>query len=60
MAGHRRSAERRHLKVTGRIDYLDEDGQVIETIDAASQRGGYLGWCAEHGTEPDGRILGED
>ena len=47
-----------HLKVVGAIDYLDSDGQVFDTVDATTQRRAYLDWCAEHGTEPDERILG--
>ena len=47
-----------HLKIAGAIDYLDSDGQVFDTVDATTQRRAYLDWCAEHGTEPDERILG--
>jgi 2,4'-dihydroxyacetophenone dioxygenase len=47
-----------HLKVAGAIDYLDSGGQVFDTADATTQRRAYLDWCAEHGTEPDERILG--
>ena len=47
-----------HLKVAGAIDYLDSDGQVFDIADATTRRRAYLDWCAEHGTEPDERILG--
>ncbi len=44
-------------EIAGPGSYVYEPGG---TIDAASQREAYLGWCAEHGTEPAARILGED
>jgi len=47
-----------HIKVAGVIEYLDADGQVTETVSAATQRGVYLAWCREHGVRPAGQILG--
>ena len=47
-----------HLKVTGAVEYLDASGRVTETVDSASQRATYLGWCAAHGAEPEPQILG--
>ena len=47
-----------HVKVTGAVEYLGEDGQVIETVSAETQRGVYLAWCREHGVRPAGQILG--
>jgi len=46
-----------HIKVTGNIDYLDQDGQVIETVNAATQRAAYLAWCLDRGIAPAGQIL---
>jgi hypothetical protein len=47
-----------HVKVVGVIEYLGEDGQVIETVSASTQRGAYLAWCRQHGADPAEQILG--
>ena len=47
-----------HIKVAGTVEYLGEDGQVIETASAETQRGVYLAWCREHGVRPAEQILG--
>jgi 2,4'-dihydroxyacetophenone dioxygenase len=47
-----------HIKVTGAVEYLGGDGQVIETVSAETQRAVYLAWCREHGVRPAGQILG--
>jgi 2,4'-dihydroxyacetophenone dioxygenase len=47
-----------HIKVAGAIEYLSDDGQVIETVSTATQRAVYLAWCREHGMPPLERILG--
>jgi hypothetical protein len=47
-----------HLKATGVIEYLGPDGEVTETVSAASQRAIYLEWCQREGVAPDPRILG--
>jgi hypothetical protein len=44
--------------VTGAIEYLGPDGQVTETVSAASQLAIYLEWCQREGVAPDPRILG--
>lgn len=46
-----------HIKVTGAIEYLGENGQVIESITADTQRAVYLNWCREHGVHPAAQIL---
>lgn len=46
-----------HIKVTGAIEYLGENGQVIESITADTQRAVYLSWCREHGVHPAAQIL---
>lgn len=48
-----------HIKVTGAVQYLGPDGEVTETINAASQRDVYLQWCARNGTRPVPQILGD-
>ena len=47
-----------HIKVTGAIEYLGEDGRVIETVNAETQRAVYLAWCREHGVHPAEQIVG--
>ena len=47
-----------HIKVAGVIEYLGENGQVTETVSAATQREVYLAWCREHGMRPAEQILG--
>jgi 2,4'-dihydroxyacetophenone dioxygenase len=46
-----------HLKITGTIDYINADGEVTGTVDAATQSEAYLDWCAQRGTQPDQRIV---
>ena len=47
-----------HIKVTGTIEYLDDSGRVIESVNAETQRAVYLAWCREHDVYPSERILG--
>ena len=47
-----------HIKVTGAVEYLGEDGQVIETVSAETQRAACLAWCREYGVRPAEQILG--
>ena len=47
-----------HIKVTGTIEYLDDSGQVIESVNAGTQRAVYLAWCRAHDVPPYERILG--
>ena len=47
-----------HIKVAGIIEYLDDNGQVIESVNADTQRAVYLAWCRDHDVHPSGRILG--
>jgi 2,4'-dihydroxyacetophenone dioxygenase len=47
-----------HIKVAGTIEYLDDNGQVIESVNAETQRAAYLAWCRDHDVHPSGRILG--
>ena len=46
-----------HIKVTGTIEYLGENGQVIESVNADTQRALYLAWCREHAVSPAAQIL---
>ena len=39
-------------------EYLGENGEVIESVNAETQRAVYLAWCREHGVEPAAQILG--
>jgi 2,4'-dihydroxyacetophenone dioxygenase len=47
-----------HIKVTGTIEYLDDGGQVTESVNADTQRAAYLAWCREHDVHPSEQILG--
>jgi hypothetical protein len=47
-----------HIKVVGTIEYLDGNGQVIESVNAETQREVYLAWCRAHGAHPAEQILG--
>ena len=47
-----------HIKVTGTIEYLDDNGLVIESVNAETQRAVYLAWCRAHDIRPSERILG--
>lgn len=47
-----------HLKISGAVQYLDPNGNVIETVDAATQRAAYLTWCAQQDAKPAAQILG--
>jgi 2,4'-dihydroxyacetophenone dioxygenase len=47
-----------HIKVAGTIEYLDDNGQVIESVNAGTQRAVYLAWCRDHDVHPSERILG--
>jgi catechol 2,3-dioxygenase-like lactoylglutathione lyase family enzyme len=48
-----------HIKVAGVIEYLGDDGQLTETVSAATQRGIYLAWCGERGVRPSEQILAD-
>ena len=47
-----------HIKVAGITEYLDDSGQVIESVNAGTQRAVYLAWCRAHDVPPYERILG--
>lgn len=41
-----------HIEANGRIDYLDENDNVIRHTSATTARAEYLDWCDRHDTEP--------
>lgn len=41
-----------HLEANGRVEYLDDDGNVVRHTDAATARAEYLAWCRQHDIEP--------
>jgi hypothetical protein len=47
-----------HIKVVGTIEYLDGNGQVIESVNAETQRELYLSWCRAQDVHPAEQILG--
>jgi hypothetical protein len=46
------------FKGAGTVEYVDDDGRVIESVNADTQRAVYLAWCQDHDVRPSGRILG--
>jgi anti-sigma factor ChrR (cupin superfamily) len=47
-----------HVKVSGVVEYLDDDDQVVVLVDSDSERGAYLEGCERQGVTPDTRLLG--
>jgi 2,4'-dihydroxyacetophenone dioxygenase len=47
-----------YIKVTGTIEYIGDQGDVVETVNSDTQRAVYLAWCREHAVEPSTQILG--
>ena len=41
-----------HIEANGRVEYLDDDGQVVRYSDATTARAAYLDWCATTGRSP--------
>lgn len=44
------------ISLKGRVEYLDEEGRVVDYSDTGTARARYLAWCAEQGHEPDPRL----
>jgi hypothetical protein len=56
---NRTSGKHRYVnEPAGTVEYFGPDGQIIETVTAASQRAVYLDWCQREGIAADPRILG--
>jgi 2,4'-dihydroxyacetophenone dioxygenase len=47
-----------HIEVNGRIEYLDNKGNVERYTDAATARATYLQWCSANGTDPHPSFAG--
>ena len=45
------------ISLKGRVEYLDDGGEVIDYSDTNTARKRYLEWCAEKGREPDSRLV---
>jgi hypothetical protein len=45
------------LRCTGTIEYLGDNGQVIDSVNTGTQRALYLAWCREHAVHPAAQIL---
>jgi hypothetical protein len=41
-----------HISLTGRVEYLDDDGNVIHYSDTHKQRETYLDWCRSNAIAP--------
>jgi 2,4'-dihydroxyacetophenone dioxygenase len=39
------------INLTGRVEYLDDEGKVLSVADTHTQREVYLAWCREHGID---------
>jgi hypothetical protein len=47
-----------HIAVSGAMEYLDDDDNVISSDNTASLQATYLRWCAETGHTPDPALAG--
>ncbi|MBB5517598.1 2,4'-dihydroxyacetophenone dioxygenase family protein [Amphiplicatus metriothermophilus] len=47
-----------HITLTGRVEYLGENGEVLFHTDTHNQRAAYLAWCAENGVAPNAPMVG--
>jgi 2,4'-dihydroxyacetophenone dioxygenase len=41
-----------HIEANGRVEYLDDNNNVIRYTDATTARAAYLDWCHEHDSTP--------
>lgn len=41
-----------HIEANGRINYLDDQDNVLRHTDATTARAEYVGWCNQHGIDP--------
>lgn len=48
-----------HIEANGRIEYLDDDGNVVRHTDASTAKAEYLAWCAQHGIAPSPDLVGQ-
>lgn len=46
-----------HLEANGRVEYLDDHGNVTRHTDAATARRQYLSWCGAEDIEPLQQLL---
>ena len=46
------------ISLTGRVEYLDEDGNVVSHSDSSTAKTAYLDHCRSIGCAPDPRIMG--
>ncbi|MBX6369489.1 MAG: cupin domain-containing protein [Rhodospirillales bacterium] len=42
-----------HVSLTGRVEYLDETGNVLHYSDTHKSRAAYLDWCRKNGVVPN-------
>lgn len=48
-----------HVTVVGDVEFLDDNDQVTDTVNSATERAAYLAWCQKHDREPSPQVLGE-
>jgi hypothetical protein len=47
-----------HVRVTGMIEYPGENGEIIESASADTQRALHQAWCRVHAVDPVTQLLG--
>jgi 2,4'-dihydroxyacetophenone dioxygenase len=47
-----------HIEANGRVEYLDDDGNVVRHTDASTARTAYLDWCQQTGRDPHPDLAG--
>jgi 2,4'-dihydroxyacetophenone dioxygenase len=47
-----------HITLTGRVEYLDANGDIESYSDSATARQHYFDWCAAEGQAPDVKVTG--
>lgn len=47
-----------HIEANGRVEYLDDDGNVVRYTDAVTARAEYVGWCRQTDRTPHPALVG--
>lgn len=45
-----------HIEANGRVEYLDDAGNVIRVTDATTARAAYVDWCEQSGSATDPQL----
>lgn len=49
-----------HIEANGRVEYLDDDDNVVRYTSAATARADYLEWCSRHDIAPHPLLVETD